>query len=446
MVSGQQASRLLPVFCFGVKGMKKAATVFFWSAAILALCILLAILLVGRRAKTVDMDLIAENGGPNSPSAGAASEHGQPGGVEPNATMHSAAGTANLEAGESDASIVEMVEDEMARRNAMPLRGRPMAKSFAAQANEILDRFGTNATPRIRAAADQLMASNDSTLCALGALMHFRGNGNWLDRTTIDKLLSLGDPSAVLMALGWLQDNGFGASAQELLQTWKRNGFDASVVAELLVNSGLEPGAARYAISLLPSGLPREEARTILEQVAREAREASAVRLAAALYLRDTMPFDEYQQAIESMSRSSRKDTVPTPPPGATDNAGRPDPNRVDPGEQRAWQISIGRLASQVSGPVDAVSGPVRLTSDDVEVLFENRGYATLAVTALQLEYVLSHPDSLVGQGTSQRLREYLGPIREEELSEDDILCMRRIEASLQRLPAVERPDVKTVP
>lgn len=417
--------------------MKKTARVFLWSAVILAVGLLLSFLLAGRGTRTADLDLITKDRALIRPSSGA---------VESGAKMNSAADDAAVTAGESDSSIIQMVEEEIARRDAMPLRGHPMAKSFAAQANEILDRSGTNATSKIRTAADQLLGSEDATLSALGALMHFRGNGNWLDRSTIDKLLQLGDPSAVLMVLGWLQENGFGASAQELLQSWKRNGFDASVLAELLTNSGLEPGAARYAISLLPSSLPREEARNILEQVAREAREASAVRLAAALYLRDTMPFDEYQQAIESMSRNARKDTVPAPPPDAGDGAGRPDPNRLDPAEQRAWQFSIGRLASQVSGPVDAVSGPVRITSDDVEILFENRGYATLAITALQLEYVLSHPDSLVGQGTSQRLREYLEPIKDEELSGDDILCLRRIETSLQRLPAVERPDVRTLP
>jgi hypothetical protein len=124
----------------------------------------------------------------------------------------------------------------------------------------------------------------------------------------------------------------------------------------------------------------------------------------------------------------------------------------VDPGEaeRRAedgvWRASIGRLASQVSGPEDVVAGSVRFSTEDVEVLFENRNRATLSVTAVQLEYVLSHRDSLVGLGTSQRIRDYIGLIKEETLSEDDALCLQRIEVSLQRLPGVERADVTSEP
>lgn len=338
---------------------------------------------------------------------------------------------------EVEVAVIPGTGDDGAR--GVPLwQGRQGAASFSAQANLILSRSASFAESNRNTTARQLAAADDPSLQALGALMRFRDDGHHLSADLIDRLLSSGEPAAALMVLGWMQDNGFGASAQELLTAWRGKGWDATVIADRLAGGGLEPGAARVAISLVASALPREEARDVLERVAREPNQRPAVRLAAALYLRDTMPFDDYQQAVESISRGAAKTAIPPSQASGRGLAASPAGNRPASGVTRVWQAAIGRLASQVSGPSDLVAGPVSLTSADVEVLFENRNSATLELAAAQLEYVLSHPDSLVGAGVSQRVRDYLGPIREEGVSEDDVLCLQRIETCLTRLPARE--------
>jgi hypothetical protein len=294
--------------------------------------------------------------------------------------------------------------------------------SLAAQVHGFVRRARAESGPETAQLGRRLLEADTPMLRVAGAAI--LGEEGVLDEQTLARVAADPSPAVTVNTLGWLEDTGHADLADALHNMLDPGRFDTDTLIDLLDSETLDSSGSRAALDLLSAGLSAEEAVVLYGEVASDAARDYAVRMKAALLLRDTMEFEDYRATIRNMRNTAA-------------------------GDDPLWVEGVTRLDTRLQGPVEIQAGAVTVTPSDIDVMLAREHPMMVEDLAAWLEYAVDRTDSRIVEGTVQRLLGHIEELEKLPWTEEQQLALDRLHTAaeqLARLPAVPPDPADTPP
>ncbi len=286
--------------------------------------------------------------------------------------------------------------------------------SSTAQVHNLVRQAKNETGPEAIDMGNQLLNAGDPLLRAAGAAI--LSEMDVLDDAAVNRIAADADTAVPVNVLGWLQDTGHSLDADKLRLLLQQKGLSNDAIVRMILSGALTEAGSRIAMDMLSASDASPETEALYASLNANPALNYAVRMKAALLMRDTMDFPEYRNAVNAMAGS------------ATD---------ADP----LWKDGISRLAKSIEGPAEILEKPQALLPSDIDEMLAIEYPMMLEDLALRIEYVMSHPDCFIQKGTADRLNSHIGKLRDLPWSPEQQVALRRIESAAAAIPALEEQD-----
>lgn len=285
--------------------------------------------------------------------------------------------------------------------------------SMSAQMSSLVKQTQATAGPDALALGEQLLIATNSTLRVVGMALISENNG--MSDDVLKQVANDEDLSVPLNSLGWLLDAGEMDSADKLTSFMEGQSITASMLENAIDTDALTESGNRAAMNILVDSLTGEESRALFASISEDETHEYSVRMKATLLLQEILDFESFRNEVGELSKAAGE-------------------------EDALWNEGIQRLNNSIQGPAEIHSGAPTLTPSDIDMMLAREYPKTLEDMAQQLEYITRQPNAYVLEGTTENLIQNVAELRNRPQSEDQQLCLTRIETIIEQLPELEQP------
>lgn len=256
-----------------------------------------------------------------------------------------------------------------------------------------------------------LLAADDPHLRVLGAALLTKAMA--LDEAATADVVNDGDMSVPMQVLEWLNDTGSADAAISLQESLLHRYGETDSIQNALLDGTFSEGGGRAALDLIRASADSTMLQDVCTVLSEDPAQPYAVRMKSLLELRSCVKFDVFRERVKELSEEAD--------------------------ETERWSAGIQQLARGLKGPAKVMRQAPTLSPATVTSFLIGEDPQMLEDLALTCEYVATHADARVAQGTTVYLTQQVSVFANRPLGEEPRAALTRIRNALVGISDAER-------
>jgi len=257
----------------------------------------------------------------------------------------------------------------------------------------------------------RLLATDDPHLRVLGAALLAKAMA--LDKAATADVADDDDLSVPMQVLEWLYDTGRGDAAVNLQESLLHKYAETDAIQNALLDGAFSEGGGRTALDLIRDVGGDDAIHDVCTALSEDPAQPYAIRMKSLLELRSSVEFDAFRERVRELAED------------------------VDQTER--WSAGIEQLARGLNGPAEVMRQAPTLSPATVTSFLIGENPQMLEDLALTCEYVATHADARVAQGTTAYLTQQISVFADRPLGEEPRAALTRIRRALAGISDAER-------